>query len=304
MNTFKTMISVLREISLTDIREDAERVPHVLVFGPTQFDARWLADGLFGERQSDTVVTRELSGAVDDLDRYDAVIVYDPHGDAEPLGLNAALRALRAAPPIFRIGGGDPVDDVRLDDLRTEMVRRLDNRAIAFARIFPSMRAAASKNEIDQSAIANAQFALVTNIPSLIPVIGGLASAGTDMIVLTKNQAIMVYKLAAIHGRDLHNQVAIFQEIAPIIGAGFVWRSAARAGTTMLPFAAGAIPKVGIAYAATMSMGRAAEFYYRTDMRPSKDQLLGYLRQGMDTVKQLPIASKIRRDKRGGELEG
>ena len=304
MNTFKTTISVLRELSLTDIREDAERIPHVLVFGPTQFDARWLADGLFGERESDTIVTRELTGAITDIERYDAVVVFDPHGDAEALGLNAGLRALRTAPPIFRIGGVDPVDDTRLDELRMEMVRRLDNRAIAFARVFPKLRASASKNEIDQAAIANAQFALVTNIPSLIPVIGGFASAGADMIVLTKNQAIMVYKLAAIHGRDLHNQIEIFQEITPIIGAGFVWRSAARAATTMLPFAAGTIPKVGIAYAATMSMGRAAEFYYRTEMRPTKEQLSGYLRQGIDTVKQLPIAKLARRNRPGNELDG
>jgi uncharacterized protein (DUF697 family) len=163
------------------------------------------------------------------------------------------------------------------------------------------MRAAASKAVIDETAMANAQFALVSNIPAIIPVIGGLAAAGADFIVLTKNQVMMVYKLAAIAGRDLDQQVAIIQEIVPVVGVGFAWRSLARGAASMVPFAAGTLPKVGIAFAGTLMMGRAAEFYYRTNRRPTRAQLEGYTRQALAMLGRLPqMIGKRTNDARGG----
>lgn len=291
-NNLKNMVTVLREVSLDEIREDALRTPRLLVFGPTTFDARWLADALLGDEAGEAVSTRELTGTLDDLDRYDAAIVFDPNGEAEPLGLNERLRARASAPAIFRLGGLGAHEEVRIEELRLEIVRRLPDRALAIARRFPAMRACAAKAEIDQVSMANAQFALVSNIPSLIPFIGGLAAVGADFIVLTKNQVLLMYKLAAIHGRDLDDQVGILQEIVPVVGGGFVWRSLARSAATLLPFAAGTIPKVGIAFAGTMAIGRAADFYYRTNRRPSREQLEQFIRQAQDVAKRLPLPNR------------
>lgn len=291
-NNLKHMVSVLREVSFDQIREDALREPRLLVFGPTTFDARWLADALLGGDAGTAVSTREFTGSLDDLERYDAVVVFDPNGEAQGLGLNEALRRRPATPPVFRIGGLGSQEEARLEELRAEIVRRLGTRAVAIARRFPAMRAAATKAEIDEVSMANAQFALVSNIPSLIPFIGGLAAAGADLIVLTKNQVMLVYKLAAIHGRNLDDQVGILQEIAPVVGAGFVWRTLAREASSFLPFASGTIPKVGIAYAGTVAMGRAADFYYRTNRRPSRAQLEQYIRQAQDLAKRLPLPGR------------
>ena len=105
---------------------------------------------------------------------------------------------------------------------------------------------------------------MVSNIPAILPVVGNIAAAGADFIVLTKNQVMMLYKLAAVYGRDLRDQRTILQDVLPVVGAGLIWRTAARQAATWLPFAAGTIPKLAIAYVGTMAVGRAAEFYYRT----------------------------------------
>ena len=140
--------------------------------------------------------------------------------------------------------------------------------------------------------MANAQFALVSNIPQLIPIVGNIASAGADLIVLTKNQVMLVFKLAAINGLDLNDQMRLLQEVAPAIGAGFLCRTAAREATNLLPFAAGTIPKVGIAYAGTMVVGLSADFYYRTNKKPTRVQLEQWRKQASDAMKRLPMPTK------------
>ena len=57
---------------------------------------------------------------------------------------------------------------------------------------------------------------------ALIAVAGGLAGGlvgdFADIIVLTKNQAVLVFKLAGLYGRNLHDYRALALEIAPVIG--------------------------------------------------------------------------------------
>ncbi|MBA2595509.1 MAG: hypothetical protein H0V00_02675, partial [Chloroflexia bacterium] len=132
-------------------------------------------------------------------------------------------------------------------------------------------------------------FSVVSNIPTLIPIIGNIAAAGADFIVLTKNQVMMLYKLAAVHGRDLQDQRGILQDVLPVVGVGLVWRTVARQATTWLPFAAGTIPKLAIAYAGTMAIGRAADFYYRTGMKPTRSQMDHFMAQAMKKLRELDL---------------
>ncbi len=150
--------------------------------------------------------------------------------------------------------------------------------------------------------MANAQFSLISNIPTLLPIVGNIAAAGADFIVLTKNQVMMLYKLAAAFGRDLHDQRGILQEVLPVVGAGLVWRTVARQATTWLPFAAGTIPKLGIAYVGTMAIGRGAEFYYRTGMKPTRSQMDHFIHQAAEMLRSLnlPVLRNLVRAKNGG----
>jgi uncharacterized protein (DUF697 family) len=144
----------------------------------------------------------------------------------------------------------------------------------------------AVKSVIDDTSVANAQFALLANVPSVLPVFGTLATVSADVLVLTKNQLLLVYKVAAIHGRNLDDKSAILREMAPVAGAGFFWRTIAREATTILPMAAGTVPKVAIAYSGTVAIGRAADYFYRFGRKPSKDLLESFYRTGMESLKR------------------
>jgi uncharacterized protein (DUF697 family) len=204
--------------------------------------------------------------------------------------------------PVVRFEGGGPDDPTAVDRLRADILKRNADRAPAFGRALPAFRAAAAKQVIDETAAANAQFSLVSNIPTLLPVIGNIAAAGADFIVLTKNQVMMLYKLAAVFGRDLRDQRGILQDVLPVVGAGLLWRTVARQATTWMPFAAGTIPKLAIAYVGTMAVGRAAEFYYRTGLKPTRSQLDQFTRQAVEMLRHLDLPGVRRLLKKNGKV--
>jgi uncharacterized protein (DUF697 family) len=181
-------------------------------------------------------------------------------------------------------------------------MKRNAERAPAFGRALPAFRAAAAKQVIDETSAANAQFSLVSNIPTILPIVGNIAAAGADFIVLTKNQVMMLYKLAAVFGRDLRDQRGILQDVLPVVGAGLIWRTVAREAAALLPFAAGTIPKVAIAYVGTTAVGRAAEFYYRTGLKPTRSQMDHYARQAAELLRQLDLPGLRRVLKKNGAV--
>ena len=79
------------------------------------------------------------------------------------------------------------------------------------------------------------------------------------------------------------------REMVPVVGAGLVWRTIAREAASFIPLAAGTIPKVVIAYAGTLSAGRAADFYYRTGHKASREQVESFYKQAAEAVKKLPL---------------
>src|SRR5205823_2226377 len=78
-----------------------------------------------------------------------------------------------------------------------------DERRLGAARHAPALRAPLARLLIHEAAFANAQFALMTNLPTFLPGAGGVAAAGADMLVLTTNQVVLVFKIAALWGASL-----------------------------------------------------------------------------------------------------
>jgi uncharacterized protein (DUF697 family) len=161
----------------------------------------------------------------------------------------------------------------------------LGDGSVALGRWYPAFRPAASQAIINDASKANAQFAMIANVPAVIPLVGGFISAGADMIILTKNQLTMAIKLAAIYGKPLGNRMDILRDLTPVIGGGFLWRTLAREGASFLPLAAGMIPKIAIAYAGTFATGKAVETYYRVGKAPDKEQISHFFQQGMQALK-------------------
>jgi uncharacterized protein (DUF697 family) len=155
-----------------------------------------------------------------------------------------------------------PVVLEAVPSLRTPLARRI-----------PSVRHLVADQIIAETAKVNAQFALVSNLPSSFLFFGGVAGSVADFFVLTKNQVMMVLRLAAIHGRDVAMTRQFMKEVVPVIGNAFVWRSVARTATGMLPTFVAAVPKATIAYAGTYAMGQAARFYFEHGRKPPREPL-------------------------------
>ena len=307
LNSMRSMMDVLREVSLEELREQAEEAPRLLVIGPSPDAARRFADAIVGMDGQFATIVRTVDDPIDSLGRIDAAIVWDPERTGAGSRAAQALRYVSPAPQIVRFEGAGPDDREAVDRLRTEILKRNPDRAPAFGRALPTFRPAAAKQIIDETAMANAQFSIVSNIPTLIPIVGNIAAAGADFIVLTKNQVMMLYKLAAAFGRDLHDQRGILQEVLPVVGAGLVWRTLARQATTWMPFAAGTIPKLVIAYAGTMAVGRGAEFYYRTGLKPSRSQMDQFMQQATEMLRRLNLPvlrDRVKGRNGGGEKAG
>ena len=302
LDSMRTMLGVLREVSLDDIREQAESAPRLFVVGPTADEARRLGLAVTGPEGQFATTTRGVDEPVESVGHVDAAVVWDPARTGAGSRVAEALRFESPPVPIIRFDGSGPDDRDAVDRLRADIVKRNADRAPAFGRALPAFRAAAAKQVIDETAAANAQFSLVSNIPTILPVVGNIAAAGADFIVLTKNQVMMLYKLAAVYGRDLRDQRGILQDVLPVVGAGLLWRTAARQAATWLPFAAGTIPKLAIAYVGTMAVGRAAEFYYRTGIKPTRSQMDQFARQATELLRQLDLPGVRRVLKKNGKI--
>jgi uncharacterized protein (DUF697 family) len=300
LDSMRTMLGVLREVSLDEIREQAETPPRLLIVATTDDDARRLGLAVTGPEGQFSTIIRAVDQPMEPIERVDAAIVWDPERTGAGSRVAEALRYLSPPVPIVRFAGPGPDDRDAVDRLRADIMKRNAERAPAFGRALPAFRAAAAKQVIDETSAANAQFALVSNIPALLPVIGNLAAAGADFIILTKNQVMMLYKLAAVFGRDLRDQRTILQDVLPVVGAGLLWRTAARQAVTWLPFAAGTIPKLAIAYLGTMAVGRGAEFYYRTGLKPTRSQMDQFGRQAAERLHQFDLPGVRRVQKKNG----
>lgn len=144
---------------------------------------------------------------------------------------------------------------------------------LALARRLPALRRAVGDQIIVETARVNAEFALLSNLPSNIPLVGGLLGGGADFLVLTKNQAMMIFKLGAIHGRNLSSKLTLVAEVAPVVGAAFLWRTIARELIGMLPTFIAAVPKTAIGYAGTYVVGKMAQYYYMKGSKPTGEMV-------------------------------
>jgi uncharacterized protein (DUF697 family) len=288
--TGKMLFDLVREVSFDDIKDEAERRPNLLVLATTNDEAEQYARLLTGAETLDGVGLGLISNQIWNASTYDAIFIHDPLRTGAATRLNVKVAEGLQQPVVTE--SYVPFDLTEANRVRQHLSDRLDARAVAFGRHYPAFRPAVISRVITDSSTANAQFALVANIPALIPLVGGFLSAGADMILLTKNQLMMVYKIAAASGRSLDNQQAILKEMTPVVGAGFLWRTLAREATSFLPFAAGTVPKVAIAYTGTFALGRAADLFYRFGKAPTEEQRAEFYAQAREMLAKLPFGKK------------
>jgi uncharacterized protein (DUF697 family) len=193
---------------------------------------------------------------------------------------NAAYRAFSFASHLRTVF----LDARSPEDVRSKLVpvmlESIPELRTSLARQFPAARGLVVEQIIAETCRVNAQFALASNLPANLPFLGGIAGNVADLFVLTKNQVMMVLRLAAIHGRDISLTRQVMAEIAPVIGGGFLWRTAARMVAGMLPTLVAAAPKMAVAYVGTYVAGQAARYYYDQGRRPPRQLLSAFAAEG------------------------
>jgi uncharacterized protein (DUF697 family) len=154
-----------------------------------------------------------------------------------------------------------------------------DDRQLALASQLPVLRPAIVARIIERTARANASFAFTTGLAETVPVLSAPLNLG-DIVVLTKNQVMMCYRIALASGRDGEPK-ALIGEILGVLGGGLLFRQAARELVGLIPFV-GLLPKVAVAYAGTYAIGRATAAWLTDGRRMTSETIAKYSRESLD----------------------
>jgi uncharacterized protein (DUF697 family) len=177
-------------------------------------------------------------------------------------------------------------DDEARERLFRALVRAAPDVLLSAGRRHPLLREPVADHLIRETARVNAQFAAVSSLPANLPIIGGLVGDMADLIVLTKNQVLLLFKLAGLYGRDLALGRQLIAEVLPIVGGAFVWRTTARALVGLLPSLLGLLPKTFVAYTGTYVVGQMARYYYRYGHKPPPEMVRDLRAEGMRLARE------------------
>ncbi|WP_028264305.1 DUF697 domain-containing protein [Atopobium fossor] len=132
----------------------------------------------------------------------------------------------------------------------------LAEKGIAFARAFSFARRAKVNQLVRTCALQNAAVGAINFIP------------GADMPVMTTNQMRLALDIAQVYGRE--QDLSRMGDIAAVVGAGMVYRGAARALLGAIPVA-GIVAKAGVGFGGTVSTGRALAARFELEDRMQKN---------------------------------
>jgi uncharacterized protein (DUF697 family) len=174
----------------------------------------------------------------------------------------------------------------------------LPERHLALGRQFPLFRVAIAHQLINETCFANAAYSLSTGVAEVVPIFD-IPLNITDMIVLTKAQAFLVYKLGLALGFSTRWQDYL-GEFGSVVGGGFVWRQLARMLIGLIPIW-GIVPKVAVAYSGTYVVGHAVLQWYLTGRHISNKQMRAMYVQALMNGKKIAqnMVSRLPRPRLG-----
>lgn len=275
---------VVKEVSPQAVRKEAER-PFVLALAghPEQVAAaraNVLGPGL---------TPAETAAAEAFL--YPISPPWDAH-DEMKIRHSDLLVSLPGGPGLTDFRPADTLQVERVEDLQARIFEHRPELRVPLARRLPGFRELAAEQIIRDVSRVNAEFAAVSGIGQSIPLLAPLfpAVVGADILLLTKNQVLMILRLAGIYGEDLGLK-ARSREIAGVVGGAFGWRTLARQLAGAVPGALGLPVRAGIAYSGTYAVGKAAQMVFDIGRRPTRQEMLKIYqdagRLAADTVDQL-----------------
>jgi uncharacterized protein (DUF697 family) len=159
--------------------------------------------------------------------------------------------------------------------------------SLSLARHIPAFR----------PAVVTRLIATLSAIPGVLPftsVVLPLTAVG-DTLLLTKNQGLMLLRIAAAYGLPVDLR-ARTRELIPVVGSAFGWRALARELVGLVPGGIGVVLKGSIAYAGTYTVGKAAHIYYSTGHTLTAARLK---QLGRDAAKEARIRLRREKPRRG-----
>ncbi|MCB0112641.1 MAG: hypothetical protein KDD84_01065, partial [Caldilineaceae bacterium] len=277
-----TLWRIVSQVNVDEIREDVVRPFHLLVVAEDESDASTLAAHL---SDGDAAfihpwITAATPDAVDVAQaqaHIDFALVLTPSVEltAPMQETYRRLTALRvpvlivvtgsaAATPGAALSRRGEEKRVLAPEFNAATVRKqipeaivalaLPSLRLALAHRLPPLRPAAFQQLIQETAQVNATYAFSTGIAEVIPGLG-IPLNVSDLIVLTKNQLVMAYKIAVMAGKQGSPQ-HLLGEIMGVLGGGFLFRQLARELVGLIPVW-GIAPKVAVSYAGTWAIGEA-----------------------------------------------
>ncbi len=168
------------------------------------------------------------------------------------------------------------------------IVNDLPGLAVALARRFPIFREAAIEYLIREASRVNGQIAMLSAIPGVIPVAGVFLppAAVADIVLLTKNQILLLLKIAAALGLSYHTRDRL-KEIVPVVAGAMGWRSLAREFVGIVPGGVGVLVKGAIAYAGTYVVGKSAHWFWTTGEHLNRKQRERLYRQMLEEATRM-----------------
>jgi len=183
------------------------------------------------------------------------------------------------------------------------VMRLLPTYYLALGRYYPLFRQPIAHHLINDACFTNAAYSLSSGLVEIVPVLN-IPMNVADVIILTKNQILLAYKLGLALGMSTQIQSYI-TTFGGVLGAGFFWRQLAHMLVGLIP-AWGIIPKMGVSYAGTYVVGNVVLRWYLTGKHISKGQMRQLYSQAFGRGKQVAanIVSRRKRMKFGGKRKG
>jgi uncharacterized protein (DUF697 family) len=180
-------------------------------------------------------------------------------------GFYAPIRASYLGSGVVRLSFSDSIAGwERLFGLCAEAA---GPKAVSLGRRYPVLRRAVARRLISRTAAQNGLIALVFFVP------------GSDMPVMTLNQAKMVLHLAALYGERLDTERATELIGVLVLGFGFrgIARRLARSLPDLVPFL-----RIATAYSATLAVGWGAMAYFEKGAPASTSKVVALAQSARD----------------------
>jgi uncharacterized protein (DUF697 family) len=194
---------------------------------------------------------------------------------------------------LFYYGSPDDTDQL-LETFAPLMMAALPEDHLAWGRQFPLLRPPVAQKLINDTAFSNAVYSLSTGVAEIVPGLG-IPLNIADMVVLTKAQALLVYRLGLILGLPTDWKYYL-GEFSSVVGGGFLWRQLARSLVGLIPIW-GIIPKVAVAYAGTYTVGQVVLRWYQTGRHLNRKEMQAIYRMALEQGRTIArtMADKVPR---------